>query len=118
MRSLVAAIVLCAGVMFAGPAMAVPPDPAFTQQMYQEIEARKNEALARIVATGSYPSDQQFERAWCESLMWWKMSHPDGEARLTMQGLIHLRRLEWMCGAARRCCHSSLKRRRARLCRR
>jgi hypothetical protein len=66
--------------------------------MYEEIEARKNEALARIVATGFHPSDQQFERAWCESLMWWKMSHPGGEARLTMQGLIHLRHLEWMCG--------------------
>jgi hypothetical protein len=97
MRNALIAIVLGACALLATPAHAVAPDPQFTQQMYDEIAAHKDATLGRIIATGVYPTDQQYHDAWCDALMWWKMSHPGGEAQLTMQGLIHLRDLEWRC---------------------
>ena len=87
------------GLTFAAPpARAEPPDPAFSQETEDYITAKKDEFLARIIAAGQIPSPQQEGDAWCRAAMWWKMSNPGGEARLTLDGLSKLRRLEVMCG--------------------
>ena len=93
-----AACAVAVVVLAAPDAHAVPPDPQFTQQTEDYITAKHLEFLAPIVAAGSIPTAEQEGQAWCRAAMWWKMSNPGGEAKLTMAGLIKLRRLEVMCG--------------------
>ena len=76
----------------------VPADPEFSAEMDAYIEAKKLEFLNRIDASGQVVTDAVEMAAWCRAVMWWKMANPDGEQRLTLAKLIHLRTLEVHCG--------------------
>lgn len=85
-------------LLTAQPAAAVPPDPEFTRAMDAYIDAKRFEFLDRIEAQGRVPTQADIEATWCRAVMWWKMAHPDGEQKLTLDGLIRLRKLEVDCG--------------------
>jgi len=94
--SLFVALVL---VALAGvTAWAAAPDPEFSRQADAEISAKHAEFLQEIERRGAYATDQQDHQAWCRAIMWWKMAHPDGEERLTLESLTKLRRMEVYCG--------------------
>lgn len=91
-------VLLSAVLLTAQPAEAVPPDPEFTASMDAYIEAKRLEFLDRIAAQGRVPTEAEIENAWCRAVNWWKMANPDGEQKLTLDGLIRLRQLEVECG--------------------
>ena len=98
MHRLLASVILCATLLFSLAVYAATPDPEFTAAMDTYIEAKKAEFLDRISSSGQVPTPEQEAAAWCRAVMWWKMAHPDGEKKLTLEGLIELRQLEVMCG--------------------
>jgi hypothetical protein len=91
-------LALSLGLFLGAASLAVPPDPEFTAQADAYIEAKKLEFLDRIEASGRVPSAEDEAAAECRAMMWWKMAHPDGEQKLTLEALIAFRQAEILCG--------------------
>lgn len=98
MRPLLIFVCFLMVFLFAPSAAAVPPDPQFSAEMDTYIEAKKLEFLNQIDARGQVVTEADEMAAWCRAVMWWKMANPDGEQRLTLAKLTHLRTLEVHCG--------------------